>query len=97
MSFRKRQLICIFQKKKYQNHKKEEKMSRALHCFYDSKTFCIARYKAILFPPQLLFGPIFLYTNMFKGNRVRRKAHQVMKYLELKCSHPSIELRELAY
>ena len=47
------------------------------------------------FPPQLLFGSIFLYTNMFKGNPVCQKAHRVTKYLKLKRMNPSIELREL--
>ena len=49
------------------------------------------------FPLQLLFGPIFLYTNMFKGNSIRQKAHRVVEYLKLKWSDLSIELRELAY
>jgi len=44
---------------------------------------------------QLLFGPIFLYTNMFKGNLIHWKAHQIVKYLKLKRMNPSIELREL--
>ena len=47
------------------------------------------------FPPQLLFGPIFLYPNMFKGNPVCQKTHRVVKYLKLKWMNPSIELREL--
>ena len=47
------------------------------------------------FPQQLLFGPIFLYTIMFKGNMVCRKAHRVIKYLKLKRMNPSIKLREL--
>jgi len=47
------------------------------------------------FPLQLLFGPLFLYTNMFKGNPVCRKAHRIVKYLKLKRMNPSIELREL--
>jgi len=47
------------------------------------------------FPLQLLFGPIFLYTNMFKGNPIHWKAHQIVKYLKLKWMNPSIELREL--
>ena len=36
-----------------------------------------------------------LYTNMFKGNPIRRKAHRIVKYLKLKRMNPSIELREL--
>jgi len=32
---------------------------------------------------------------MFKGNPIRRKAHRVIKYLNLKQKNPSIELREL--
>ena len=47
------------------------------------------------FPLQLLFGPIFLYTNMFKGNPVCQKAHQVIKYLKLKWMNLSIELGEI--
>ena len=47
------------------------------------------------FPLQLLFDPLFLYTNMLKGNSVCRKAHQIVKYLKLKRMNPSIELREL--
>jgi len=52
-------------------------------------------YIIVGFPLQLLFGPIFLYTNMFKGNPIRRKAHWIVKYLKLKWMNPSIELREL--
>ena len=47
------------------------------------------------FPLQLLFGPLFLYTNMFKGNPVCQKVHWIVKYLKLKWMNPSIELREL--
>jgi len=47
------------------------------------------------FPLQLFFGPLFLYTNMFKGNLVCWKAHRIVKYLKLKRMNPSIELREL--
>ena len=47
------------------------------------------------FPIQLLFGPIFLYMNMFKGNPIRWKAHRIVKYLKLKWMNPSIELKEL--
>jgi len=36
------------------------------------------------FPLQLLFGPLFLYTNMFKGNPVCQKAHRIIKYLKFK-------------
>ena len=32
---------------------------------------------------------------MFKGNPIRRKAHQIVKYLKLKRTNPSIELMEL--
>ena len=46
------------------------------------------------FPLQLLFGPLFLYTNMFKGNSIRQKAHWIVKYLKLKRMNPSIELGE---
>jgi len=47
------------------------------------------------FPLQLLFGPLFLYANMFKGNMVCRKVHWIIKYLKLKRMNLSIELREL--
>ena len=47
------------------------------------------------FPLQLLFGPLFLYTNMFKGNLVCQKVHRIVKYLKLKWMNPSIELKEL--
>jgi len=47
------------------------------------------------FTLQLLFGTLFLYTNMFKGNLVCRKMHQTVKYLKLKRMNPSIKLREL--
>jgi len=47
------------------------------------------------FPLQLLFGPLFLYANMFKGNPVCRKAHQIVKYLKLKWMNPSIKLMDL--
>jgi len=32
---------------------------------------------------------------MFKGNPIRRKVHQIVKYLKLRRMNPSIELREL--
>jgi len=44
---------------------------------------------------QLLFGPLFLYTNMFKGNPICQKVHQIVKYLKLKRMNSSIELSEL--
>ena len=44
---------------------------------------------------QLLCGPIFLYTNMFKGNPICRKAHWIVQYLKLKQMNMCIELREL--
>ena len=47
------------------------------------------------FPLQLLFGLLFLYINMLKGNLICRKAHQIVKYLKLQWMNPSIELREL--
>ena len=47
------------------------------------------------FPYSYFFGPIFLYTIMFKGNPIRRKAYRIVKYLKLKWMNPSIELREL--
>ena len=47
------------------------------------------------FPMQLLFGPLFLYRNMFKGNPVCWKGHRIVNYLKLKRMNPSIELREL--
>ena len=47
------------------------------------------------FPLQLLFGPFFLYTNMFKGNPVCQKVHRIVKYIKLKQMNSSIELREL--
>ena len=49
------------------------------------------------FPLQLLFGPIFLYTNMFKGNSIHQKVHRIVKYLKLKRMNPSIKLRELVF
>jgi len=30
------------------------------------------------------FVPLFLHTNIFKGNPVSRKAHQIVKYLKIK-------------
>ena len=33
---------------------------------------------------QLLFVPLFLRSNIFKGNPVCRKAHRVVKYLKIK-------------
>ena len=47
------------------------------------------------FPLQLLLGPLFLGTNMFKGNPVCWKGHRIVNYLKLKRMNPSIELREL--
>ena len=36
------------------------------------------------FPLRLLFVPLFLRTNIFKGNPVSRKTHQNVKYLKIK-------------
>ena len=36
------------------------------------------------FPLQLLFVPLFLRTNIFKGNLICRKAHRIVKYLKIK-------------
>ena len=36
------------------------------------------------FPLRLLFVPLFLRTNIFKGNPVCRKAHRIVKYLKIK-------------
>ena len=47
------------------------------------------------FPYSYFFGPIFLYTNMFKGNLLHRKVHRIVKYLKLKRMNASIELMEL--
>ena len=61
-----------------------------LFCSYKYITFVI-----VGFPLQLLFGPIFLHTNIFKGNPIHQKAHRIVKYLKLKWMNSSIELREL--
>ena len=50
-----------------------------LFCSYKYITFVI-----VGFPLQLLFGPIFLHTNIFKGNPIHQKAHRIVKYLKLK-------------
>ena len=43
------------------------------------------RHKYIVgFPLRLLFVPLFLRTNIFKGNPVCRKAHRIVKYLKIK-------------
>ena len=44
---------------------------------------------------SLTIKGLFLYTNMFKGNPIRRKVHRVVKYLKLKRINPSIKLKEL--
>jgi len=36
------------------------------------------------FPLQLLFVPLFLHSNIFKGNPVCRKVHRIIKYLKIK-------------
>ena len=36
------------------------------------------------FPLRLLFVPLFLRRNIFKGNPVCRKAHRIVKYLKIK-------------
>jgi len=36
------------------------------------------------FPLRLLFVPLFLCTNIFKGNPVCQKVHQIVKYLKIK-------------
>ena len=35
-------------------------------------------------PLRLLFVPLFLRTNIFKGNLVFQKAHRIVKYLKIK-------------
>jgi len=49
------------------------------------------------FPSSYFLVQFFLYTNMLKGNPICQKAHWVVKYLKLKWSDSSIELRELTY
>ena len=36
------------------------------------------------FPLRLFFVPLFLHTNIFKGNPVYRKGHRIVKYLKIK-------------
>ncbi|KAH1189259.1 hypothetical protein GmHk_20G057063 [Glycine max] len=51
---------------------------------YVHNEFELATYLVFQSMPQLPFGPLFLYTNMFKGNPVCRKAHRIVKYLKIK-------------
>ena len=44
--------------------------------------------------PAVTFCPIFLYTNMFKGNLIHRIAHRIIKYLKLKWINLNIKLKE---
>jgi len=70
-------------------------ISTHIYTFFKSISMHISTYVYDGFPLQLLFGPLFLCTNMFKGNPVCQKAHLIVKYLKLKRMNSSIELREL--
>ena len=40
--------------------------------------------KNVGFPLRLLFVPLFLCMNIFKGNSVFQKVHRIIKYLKIK-------------